>query len=56
MIKTKCYGHIDEWEDRELAIKQFSEWACGSEGSERERYTTILLQLLNGATYATDGE
>ena len=38
MVKTICYGHEDTWEDRELAIRQFMEWACGSEGSEREIY------------------
>lgn len=55
-VITLCGGHKDEWQDRELAIRQFVEWSCCSEGSERERYTSILLQLLSGKDFATDGE
>lgn len=54
MIKTNCYGRIDEWKDRGQAVRHFMECASASEGSERERYTTIILQLLEGAVYATD--
>ena len=54
MVKTICYGHEDVWEDRELAVKQFMEWACGSEGSERERYTNVLLKLMDGQEVCSD--
>lgn len=55
MITTICYGHEDKWENREKAINYFVECSNASEGAERERYTTILLQLLNGATICSDG-
>ena len=53
-IRTKCYGHEDEWDTRAKAIDYFRECAMCSEGAERERYTNIILQLLDGANYATD--
>jgi len=55
VITTICYGHKDEWESREKAIRYFVECSCSSEGAERERYTTILLQLLNGQETCSDG-
>lgn len=55
MIKTICYGYVDEWGKRQDAIRHFMTCAECSEGAERERYTTILLQLLEGEDIATDG-
>ena len=55
MVTTICYGKEDKWETREEAMKYFTECACWSEGSEKERYMNIILDLLNGETVATDG-
>ena len=55
MITTICYGHEDKWESRDKAINYFVECSNASEGAERERYTNIILQLLNGATICSDG-
>ena len=38
----------------EEIVKQFMEWACGSEGSERERYTNVLLKLMDGQEVCSD--
>ena len=54
-VITICYGHKDEWESKDEAIKYYMECANASEGSERERYMTIILQLLDGQKVATDG-
>ena len=54
MIKTICYGHEDVWGTREEAIKHFIVCAQASEGSERERYTNILLSLLDGQDVCAD--
>ena len=54
-VETTCYGHKDKWESKEKAIGYFSECAMCSEGSERERYMNIILQLLNGQIKCSDG-
>lgn len=54
-ITTICYGHIDKWEDRVKAVKHFYECALCSEGSEKERYVNIMMDLMAGANLATDG-
>lgn len=56
MIKTICYGKEEEWATREEAIKFYIECADASDGAERERYTTILLGLLNGEDIVSDGD
>ena len=55
MVKTICYGKEKVFETREEAVRFYSECACWSEGSEKERYMNIILDLLNGETVATDG-
>ena len=54
MIVTKCYGKEKQWATKEEAIKFFIECALCSEGSERDRYMTILKKLDNGLDYASD--
>ncbi len=54
-ITTICYGHIDKWEDRAEAVKYFYGCALASEGAEKERYVNIMMELMAGASLATDG-
>ena len=54
-VTTICYGERDEWDDRWKAIDFYKEAAMGSEGSERERYDTILIKLLAGENECSDG-
>ena len=54
-ITTICYGQIDKWDSRVDAVKHFYECALCSEGSEKERYTNIMMDLMAGANLATDG-
>ena len=53
-LTTICYGQKKEWKDRWEAIDFFSEGAAACDGSEKERYTTILLKLLSGETECSD--
>ena len=53
-VTTICYGQKKEWKDRWEAIDFFSEGAAACDGSEKERYTTILLKLLSGETECSD--
>lgn len=53
-ITTTCYGHTDKWASREQAVRYFQECAMCSEGAEKERYTNIILQLLDGQTDCHD--
>ena len=55
-VVTVCYGERKEWDTRAEAIQFFTEAMAGSEGSERERYTNIVLALEAGEKEATDGE
>lgn len=53
-VTTVCHGERKEWDTRQEAIRFFSEAIAGSEGSERERYTNIILALEAGEKEATD--
>lgn len=53
-ITTVCYGEEQKWKSRQEAIDFYINAMASSEGSERERYTEILLQLDSGLTYCTD--
>lgn len=46
MVKVLCYGQVTEYKDRAEAIKKLKECMACSEGSELERYTNILCDLL----------
>ena len=56
MVKTICYGKVDEWENRNDAIKFFQECAFASDGSEKERYMKVLLGLISGFSVCTDDD
>ncbi len=55
-VTTKCYRKIQKWNDREQAKQYFLEAMMNSEGNERERYTSIYIQLENGLPYCVDEE
>ena len=54
VVKTTCYGETKIWDSRQDAIKEFLEGITCCEGSERERYTKIYLQLISGCIECTD--
>ena len=56
VVKTICYGHEKYWGSREYAEAFFLEAMMSSEGSERERYTNVYLQLKQGLSVCKDEE
>ena len=52
-VRVTCYGQTKTWE-REDAIKFYLDGMRFCEGAERERYTDIYLQLIDGAKEAHD--
>lgn len=55
-VKVTCYGVTKIWDNRQDAIREFREGMMCCEGSERERYTNIYLQLIDGCTECIDYE
>ena len=53
-VVTVCYGERKEWDTRDEALRFFKEGMACSEGSERERYTNIVLALEAGEKEALD--
>ena len=53
-VTTVCYGQKRVWENRWEAIDFFKEGAMACDGSEKERYTNILLKLLAGEEACSD--
>lgn len=53
-VTTVCYGEKIEWESREQAEKFSLRAMHGSEGSEQDRYTNILVKLQMEMDYCTD--
>ena len=45
-VTTICYGKEDKWNDRWEAVDFFMEGVYASDGSDRDRYETILKRLL----------
>ena len=56
LVKTICYGKIQEWYSREKAEEVFFQAILGSEGSEQSRYMKIYNELKMGLAVCTDGE
>lgn len=52
-VKVTCYGKTEVME-REDALKEFFEGMMCCEGSERERYTNIYCQLVEGLNEVYD--
>ena len=55
IVTVHCYGKAEKYV-RSAAIQTFTEAISFSEGSERERYSLILTDLLVGKKIASDGE
>lgn len=52
-VSVTCYGKTKVWERKE-AISFFLEGMHWCDGAERDRYTEIYLQLIDGAKEASD--
>lgn len=53
-VTTICYGKKTEWHSREEAENFFLEGMLACDGSEKERYTNIYLQLKEGRSTCSD--
>ena len=53
MVTVTCYGR-EETLSRSAAIKKYKEGMMCCEGAERERYTNIYLQLIDGHKTCSD--
>lgn len=53
-VKTICYGEEHVWDSRSEAATHFIKAMASSEGSERERYTKIYIELISGLSVCTD--
>lgn len=54
IITVMCYDKEEIWGDRKEAMDFYLECMNFSDGAERERYSTILEQLMTENTYCTD--
>ena len=50
-VTTVCYGKRKPWKSATEATQFFMEAAANTEGSEQERYITILVGLSQGYGY-----
>lgn len=53
-ITIVCYGKATKWSDRKLAIQEYTTAVLCSEGSECERYSKILAELIDNRMYCSD--
>jgi hypothetical protein len=53
-VTITCYGSTEVWDSRADAMKFYLEGMTACEGAERDRYTNIYLQLLEGRTVCED--
>lgn len=53
-VRTICYKEEQLWEDAKDAKSHFFLAMCGSDGSERERYTNIYTKLMAGQEVCSD--
>ena len=53
-VIVHSYGKDRTFDDRQEAIDFYEECVLGSEGSERDRYVEILIDLRSGKTYCSD--
>lgn len=54
--ETICYGQRQVWVIRQDAIDFFKEGMENSDGSEKERYTNVFLDLICGKYKCTDSK
>lgn len=55
-IKITCYGKTKIWTDRQAAIDFYSIGVESCDGSERNRYMNILIDLMAGKIECFDEE
>jgi len=55
-VTTICYGTRRDWTSRKEAEQFFLEGTMACEGSEKDRYATILCKLVSGDMVCSDGE
>lgn len=53
-VTVICYGESKVWDSRAEAIKFYLEGMTACEGAERDRYTNIYLDLLEGCDICKD--
>ena len=53
-VLTICYGQQKLWDNRDEAYRFFTEAFFSSEGSEKERYATILAGIDSGQRVCPD--
>ena len=53
-VTVICYGQEEEWSSREEAMLFYLEGVTESDGSERDRYLTILGELIEGKEVCRD--
>ena len=53
-VKTICYGTERTFDDRQEAVDFYENCVMNREGSERERYVEILIDLRCGKTICSD--
>lgn len=53
-VKVICYGKETTYDDRQEAVDFYEDCLQNSEGSERERYLEILLDLRSGKAICSD--
>lgn len=55
MVDVICYGRRKTWETREKAIMFYMDGILSCEGSERDRYVSIYVDLMSGKNVCSDG-
>jgi len=55
-VKTVCYHQEQIWNSRNEAIDYFYKGMSCSEGCEKERYTKVYMELLEGKSICTDSD
>lgn len=53
MVTISCYGKLEQLE-REDAIAKYTEAVAATEGSERDRYMDILMDIYEGKDFCSD--
>ena len=53
-VITICYGQKQEWKSRNEAMLFFLQGILECDGSEKERYETILTKLMLGSKECSD--
>ena len=53
-VKVICYNDEEVWDSKEDALEFYMKAMASSEGSERERYAKIVVELMEGNESCTD--